>query len=381
MDAWTQTHQPMRTCAVGALVGFFLSGVSAPVCASWDGGIAGCFDSFQTAMETVCAINNPDSTSIPGYVYYRDKCVMTSTPNFVIYAHRVILSTGESVSFAYTASLTQCVFTISLSGGTEVEPSKGGDKSTLPFIATIKDQNKQLVTNPFTVRVSVKVEDPKSGGHEHGDSTRPRGGIANVGNCESDGECWWDQTNNGAVVFNFNAPEASGTHTITATCDGCSNTATKTVDVKVVGLEVTPSSPFYVFIGETDKHTDNHYLTPEAAAVLWRIAVSYQVEQQFKLQDPATGKFTVTPPVLHVNDASLKWGGKFDLSGRWAGPHYEHRRGTVIDIRANTQETAIPDVNFDKYILLADRYGVDALLEEPDINRRHFHLRLLNREE
>jgi hypothetical protein len=97
-------------------------------------------------METVCAINNPDSTSIPGYVYYRDKCVMTSTPNFVVYAHRVTLSSGASVSFAYTTSLTQCVFSVSLSGGTEVEPSISTDIKTLPLLATIKDQHGQSYT-------------------------------------------------------------------------------------------------------------------------------------------------------------------------------------------------------------------------------------------
>ena len=272
-------------------------------------------------------------------------------------------------------------FTITLSGGNEVEPSKGSAINTLPIIATVIDRStNQPPTNQVNVRINLKVA-PTSGGHDHGDSTRPRGGIADVGICPSDEKCWSSPTVNGAVAFNFNAPKVSGTHTITVTCDRCSNTATKSVDVKVDGLEIIPDSPFYTFIGETDKHTDNHYLTPEAAAVLWRIAVSYQVEQQFKLQDPATGRFTVTPPVLHVNDASLKWGGKFDLSGRWSGPHYEHKRGTVVDVRANTLDTAVPGQNFDKFILLVNRYGADALLEEPDINRRHFHLRLLNREE
>lgn len=269
-------------------------------------------------------------------------------------------------------------YTITLSGGTEVEPSKGS-----PIIANVVDQNtNQPPTRPVNVQISVKV-DPTSGGHDHGDGTRPRGGIATVEACPSNSTCWSETSpaNNGVVAFNFKAPVASGVHTITATCEGCTNTATKTVDVKVDGLARIPTSPFYTFIGETDKHTDNHYLTPEAATVLWRIAVSYQVEQQFKLQDPATGKFTVTPPALHVNDASLEWGGKFDLSGGWAGPHYEHRRGTVVDVRANGLGTAIPVENFRKFQRLANRYGADALLEEPDINRRHFHMRLLNREE
>jgi hypothetical protein len=270
---------------------------------------------------------------------------------------------------------------ITLSGGSEVEPSKGSEIKALPIIATVIDQStNRPPANPVNINISVKV-DPTSGGHDHGDNTRPRGGIATVNTCASDGTCWSNPTVNGAVVFNFNAPEASGTHTITATCDGCGNTATANVNVKVDGLELIPGSSFYTFVGKTDKHSDNHYLTSETAAVLWRIAVSYQVEQQFKLLDPVTRKPTVTPPVLHVNDASVKWGGKFDLSGRWSGSHYEHRRGTVVDIRANALDTAIPVENFKKFQRLVKRYGAFALLEKPDINRRHFHLRLLNREE
>jgi hypothetical protein len=273
--------------------------------------------------------------------------------------------------------------TVTLSASTEVEPSNGSDKKFLPIIATVLDQStKKPPTSPVKVKISLKV-DPTSGGHDHGDSTRPRGGIANVRTCASDGECWSKQTGgNGQVVFNFNAPEASGTHTITATCDGCgSSSPPKTVEVKVNGLETIPSSSFYTFIGETDKHSDTHFLTPEAANILWRIAVSYQVEQQFKLRHPVTRKYTVTPPVLHVNDASLEWGGKFDLSGAWAGDHVEHRRGTVADVRANNRDTAIPVENFKAFKSLVADYGAFAFFESPSISNRHFHLRLLNRKE
>ena len=280
-------------------------------------------------------------------------------------------------------------YTITLSGGTEVEPSNGSNKITLAITATVKDQSTgQKPATPVKVRISLKV-DSKSGGHDHDDNTRPRGGIAEVETCPSDAECWPSPQStgegmtdgNGQVVFNFNAPEASGTHTITATCDGCGNPATKSVNVKVDGLELIPSATFYTFIGETDKHSGNHYLTPEAASILWRVAVAYQVEQQFKLQDPVTGKFTVNPPVLHINDASLEWGGLFDVYGKWASPHVEHRRGTVVDIRANSLPTAIPAGNLKKFKRLATYYEADAFLETPSADLRHFHLRLLNRKE
>lgn len=272
-------------------------------------------------------------------------------------------------------------YSITLTSGAEVEPSNGSTIKTLPFIATVIDQSGQPTTSPVKVQISAKV-DPASGGHSHVDSNRPRGGVANVKTCPSDDECWSNTTDeNGQVVFNFNAPEASGKYTITATCDGCGNTETKSVDVKVKGLQPIPSSDFYTFIGDNDKHANNHYLTPEAAAILWQIAVSYQFEQQFKLQDTKTMKYTIAPPILHVNDASLTWGGLFDIAGKWGSPHVEHRRGTVVDVRANNADTAIPTQNFKAFKLLAADYGADAHFESPSIERRHVHLRLLNREE
>lgn len=287
-------------------------------------------------------------------------------------------STGSVVSL-WNSGWQNCddQYTITLSGGTITEPGQD-----LNFTATVTNKSDgQPPSNPVDVKISLKV-DPTSGGHDHGDSARPRGGIAGT-KCDTDSTCWTGTTDGGGVVtFNCNPTDASGTHTITASCDKCSNSDSKSVDVKVDGLEPIPASQFYAFIGATDKHADNHYLTLAAAEVLWRIAASYQIEQQFKLTNPATNLPTANPPVLQVNDASLKWGGVYDLSGKWNPPHHEHRRGTVVDIRANGLVTAIPDANFEDFQSLADDFGADAYLEEPpDINRRHFHLRLLNRKE
>lgn len=224
-------------------------------------------------------------------------------------------------------------YTITLTGGNEVEPSKGSDIKSLPIIATVKDQSTgQSPTTPVTVKVSLKV-DPTSGGHDHGDSTRPRGGIADVGKCLSDDTCkeWTLPANNGVVEFNFKAPEASGKHTITATCVGCTNTATKPVDVKADGLIPIPASQSYaltdsqgnVIGGEQSKpHHDNHYLTANAIGNLEKLAKLY--------------KNTTNPGSrLYLNDASLKWGGLFDVgSTSWRKPHTTHRLGVEIDIRA-----------------------------------------------
>jgi hypothetical protein len=255
--------------------------------------------------------------------------------------------------------------TITLSGGTEVEPSKGSDIKTLPIIATVKQSNGQPPANPVKVHISLKV-DPTSGGHVHGDNTRPRGGIAGVKTCASDSECWSGTTDgNGQVVFNFNPTDASGTHTISATCDGCTNTATKPVDVKVPNLITIQSTPLlYSLIGGVEgKHTDNHYLTSDAEDIIWGIAADYHMDRTFWQPSKANKKKLVPPSPLGFNDASLIWGGKFDLSGKWSGNHYEHHKGVVIDIRANGETGAVPDSLFSSFEDLVAKQGATTAIE------------------
>jgi hypothetical protein len=274
------------------------------------------------------------------------------------------------------------LYTITLSGGTEVEPSKGATTNTLPIIATVKDQNGQAPNPAVTVHVSLTV-DPTSGGHDHGDSARPRGGIAGVKTCASDSECWSGTTDgNGQVVFNFNSTEASGTHTISATCDGCGNTATKPVDVKVGGLWPIPDSVYYALtedgstevIGSTTEHkgNHNHHLTNAAALKIWRLAADYY---NYQVLNGVT-----SPTLLHLNDASLKWGGVFDIDADWVPDHVEHRRGTVVDVRANSSPGAIPAADFDIFKNMAKTLRIDPHFEGGSTNQ-HFHLRLFNRRE
>lgn len=289
-------------------------------------------------------------------------------------------------------------YTITLSGGNTVEPSGSSSVNTLPIIATVKDKNTgQAPTTPVTVNIRLKV-DPTSGGHEHGDSNRPRGGIADVKSCESDETCWSGQTDgSGKVTFNFSVPEAAGTHTITAECDECSKSDSKDVEVKVSGLMPIPALPFYalaeangdVIGAKQGWHTDNHYLTSGAAAVLARIAVYYRFSPRFYLRNLTTGQASL-PQVLHLNDASLKWGGVYDICARpgacsetgivtWHKPHAEHRHGIVIDVRANGGDGAIPPINkmkFENYLI---EQGISYKYEDAGSVNEHFHIRLMGK--
>lgn len=118
------------------------------------------------------------------------------------------------------------------------------------------------------------------------------------------------------------------------------------------GLEPIPGSPYYSLtepiggggtkiVGATDMHKKNHFLMTGATTVLERLAKDYHTA--FPLA-----------PVLHINDASLEWGGKFDIEGSWVGEHAEHTRGTVVDVRANpVGYGTMPLGNFDRFIGLA----------------------------
>ena len=266
-------------------------------------------------------------------------------------------------------------FTIALYSGNEVEPSSGATKNTLSFVATVLDRDKQPPKTPVDVIISLTVE-PTSGGHDHGDHTRTRGKIAGT-ECQSDDTCQTLTTDsNGIVNFDFTSPEASGKHTVTVTCDKCSNGDSKEVEVKVAGLKPIPPSGLYALY-ETDgsvigavknRHESNHYLTPTAANKLLVIAINYHHQYP-------------NDPVLHINDASLMWGGKFDIYGTWKGKHAEHRRGSVVDIRANTRTGAIPSTNFISFEKFARFAGAYPHIENQGTDLQHYHLRLLNRGE
>ncbi len=235
------------------------------------------------------------------------------------------------------------------------------------------------------VRFRLDV-DLTSGGHDHGEAhgRRSRGTITSSSCVPESGGApdTYDCTTGpeGYTGFTFNAPDASGTHTFTATCisHACSGSKTVGINVKVDGLRPIPPSGLYALyeadgsvIGAVkDRHESNHYLTTTAANRLLAIAINYH-------------HLYPKDPVLHVNDASLMWGGVFDIDTEadWNTPHEEHMRGTVVDIRANSRAGAISPSNFDSFMRLAKLNKVNAKIHSPGETNQHFHVRLLNRSE
>ena len=216
--------------------------------------------------------------------------------------------------------------------------------------------NSQPVPN-INVKFEVTVE-ANSGGHQH-NVNRPKGTVTPAeGSTGPDGL---------GHPFTFTAPAPAGDHKIKATCIGqeCTQEGPDKVWVGVKDLLNVPSSGFWELIGDTTTHPANHYLNGDALGKLMDLARLYK-QVYFPFDQ-----------VLRLNDAGLERGGVFDLGTMWGPPHHEHRRGMVIDIRANGTATAIPQRNFEDFQELMGSLGMTWLRENVNITGGHYHVKLL----
>ena len=194
-------------------------------------------------------------------------------------------------------------------------------RATLDVIARVTTNGQPKVGLPISFAVEVT---PNSGGHEHHDINRPKGKLSAVqGTTDANGE----------VKLTFTAPEVAGIHTVKATCATCSNTsASREIQVKVPDLvPISPSPPVNadgsyayaltsvdgIHAGAGRYHKNQYSLSAQARQNLRALIDSFA----------AAGWGTVA-----LNDASLYWGGRYDINGDWIAPHRGHRDGREIDI-------------------------------------------------
>jgi hypothetical protein len=258
-------------------------------------------------------------------------------------------------------TVTQSIY---ISGLVQIEPGK-----SLPLQAKVIDYRNNPVAG---VIVHIKVEALSfSGGHYHTNDhdVLRTGKLSGIG---PEIIATTPTGPNGVFNFTFNAPLVAGTYKFTAWCENkqCTSQGVNTMDVKVDGLiPLPPSVNFFQEIGQTGKHDDNHYLTPAAIDKAQTLAYYYK--------DPFADY-----PLLRYNDASLVWGGVFDLDGDWQPPHSEHARGVVIDVRANHLPDAIPVKNYKMFEkLVTQKIGGNYLHESVGTTNEHFHVRLLKKAE
>ncbi len=262
---------------------------------------------------------------------------------------------------------------------TSIEPS------TQTYLAiTSIDDNTGQASGGVTVNVTTDVL-MYSGGHQH-DNNRNTGQAGTLAWYSSSGKTINVGTGSaGKDHFTFTAPQASGDHTITVTCP---NVAPSTCSIASgpnqiwVGVkDLQPLIPYgqYNLIGATTIHPDNHYLTSASVTKIMDLAYYYHsVSYPFD-------------PVLQLNDSSLVRGGLFDccetytidnvkhdrkIEGWWTPPHFEHRRGTVIDVQANGSDTAIPRANQKDFRKMMLDRQMDWREENLNKSGGHFHVRI-----
>jgi hypothetical protein len=144
-----------------------------------------------------------------------------------------------------------------------------------------------------------------------------------------------DGSGHSRAVFRPN--KISGPVVLVATAAGA-DSAVDTIRVGVPGLTLLTATPSNDLIGSTGIHPNAYWVTIEMAGKLREFADSFHVE---------------TDSLAHFNDASLHYGGKFDLNQQWGTPdatcvfrprgrppvtiptgcHSRHRIGRDVDFR------------------------------------------------
>jgi hypothetical protein len=178
--------------------------------------------------------------------------------------------------------------------------------------------------------------------------------------------------------------EYSGEYVLEGTCDTqpqCLRTEARrefNVRIDEVLADMVPLTPALdvVFIGAVPFTPSNHWLTEQNTEAFRQIVTCWNAARRPRPNRP--GQFL--DPLLHVNDASLEWGGKFSINGSWSQTaHISHRRGSSLDIRANNQAGAIPAAMRRAFEICAERSDppVHWDFEQPPRVRpgqEHYHL-------
>jgi hypothetical protein len=281
------------------------------------------------------------------------------------------------------ADCTQTVSLTPVSGQAEPRPkgSEGDGKSTYDLIAKVTEGNQPKAGMALTFTVEVEAG---SGGLPKTPAGRPTGNLnIKSGTTNASGE----------VKVTFTSPVFAGTHTVTVTCAKCTNikTAEKIFNVKVPNLISLPADNRWEFISTDNYHKNSntsvatrtvYYVTEQAKTNLGQMVDAIQTTPLDTAGTRFWGK-------IGLNDASLKWGGKFNayvkVNGVYPpypwnrqGQHGEHRLGVQIDLQTLKKTKADSFVMYDRVCKpKPDQYKVVPTILFHTGGSYHFHAYLL----
>ncbi len=271
---------------------------------------------------------------------------------------------GGRSPYIYAASAVVCTVSsqpsLALTGVTEGKPRSTANWRELAVTARVTQNGVPVAGKGVNYKLTAKAGPD---GHDHSNlSTKPVGFIvAGVTNAV------------GELKSAHIPSEFSGIYSVEASCDGCSNKATLDVAVRVPDLvELTPDAanpPAYTLVGETTSHGRNHYFSVPAKDAL---NLLIGVMSGLGWGNPG------------INDASIVWGGSFDIGGGWGSSHGGHREGTEVDIsflRPGLIEPALRQKSFDDLKKGKLRLSPQVLWHQFDNantgSKAHFHVYLL----
>jgi hypothetical protein len=185
-----------------------------------------------------------------------------------------------------------------------------------------------------------------SGGHSHGvNIVDPR----SVGTITPDRfQLTGDSPQN--IPVTYRAPDVSGAVLLSVEFDG-RPTLEHRYEIMLLGLVPIPSTRKIKLKSPRPEHPSPYWADPAFVRKLELVADKY---------------FSETGKDITITDASLQFGGRFDLNGDWSAPHAEHRDGHQADIRSNDMSDSDRRV----FRQACANYGMQVLVESD-----HWHVR------
>lgn len=252
----------------------------------------------------------------------------------------------------------KCTLTVTLDPE-EVRPTGAGTPNITTVIVKVTDVRGDPVPNAEVTLEAEAVQN--SGGHQHNSDRPPVDNtVFNPPTGTTDA--------NGEFRSRYTASAFGGKEIIIAKSEECPGEEGRaTLTVKVPGLvELYSGASYYYELKEpTSSHPSPYWVADDVRLVIALIADLYH----YNLPNN---------PNLVITDASLEWGGGFDIGGHWEDcitprrlggdghGHQTHREGRDIDVRIWN----IPNDHRDEIEGFASDMGAVADVHQPP----HYHL-------
>jgi len=196
-----------------------------------------------------------------------------------------------------------------------------GYDNTKSIVVSVTEKGIPIQDHEIELRIEFILG---TGGHDH--TTAPNdsllGTLENtITNTTAQGSIRGITNENGEISFSYTASEIGGQMQFEVRSLSQLNMETDTLQIRVPNLIAFEGIGDYELTGQTDVHSSNHFIANQAA-----LDALLEASADFSIADwNETG-------MMRINDLSLEYGGIFDISGQWEGPHDSHRTGRNVDI-------------------------------------------------